>query len=138
MNQKTLFFLWGGLFVLCAGLGFVPEPTGFLRVLLTGLALVFFLPPAVLLHRASKSGNWAVATLIRNLSILWLALAVVLLVCNVLSLLGSEFTGDFLYALLVIVSSPMICSGSWALTLFCWACLLFSAIHILKTMKTRT
>ena len=138
MKEKNLFYLWGGLFVLCAALGFIPEPAGIFRVVLTALALVFFLPPAILLHRASKTRNPAIPTLIRNLSILWLVLAVSLLICNVLSLLGNQFTGDFLYALLVMVSSPMICGGSWAMTLFCWACLLFSSIHILKTMKTRT
>lgn len=138
MNPKLLFPLWGGLFVGCAALGFVPEPVGFVRVLMTALALVFFLPPALLLYRAGKTNDRTTASLIRNLSILWLALTVVLLICNVLSLLGSRFTGDFLYALLVILSAPMICGGIWAITIFCWACLLFAAIHILKTMKTRT
>ena len=138
MNQKVLLSLWGGLFIICAGLGFVPEPSGVLRVLLTLLALGFFLPPALLLRNAAKTGNRAMALLIRNLSLIWLSTTVFLLVSNVLSLLGNQFTGDFLYALLVIVSSPMICGGIWILTLFAWACLLFAAIHILKTMKTRT
>ena len=138
MNQKMLLSLWGGFFVVCAGLGFVPEPAGILRVLLTLAALGFFLPPALLLRGAAKTGNRAMALLIRNLSMIWLSATAALLVCNVLSLMGNQFTGDFLYALLVIVSAPMICGGAWVLSLFAWACLLFAAIHILKTMKTRT
>ena len=138
MNQKMLLSLWGGFFVVCAGLGFVPEPAGILRVLLTLLALGFFIPPALLLWRAAKAGDRVTTLLIRNLSIVWLSLTAFLLVCNVLSLLGNAFAGNFLYALLVMVSSPMICGGSWVLSLFAWACLLFSSIHILKNMKTRT
>ena len=138
MNQKTLFSIWAVLFAVCAALGFVPEPAGLARVALTALALVFFLPPAVLLYQANKARDHRTVCLIRNLSAIWLAVTTVVLVCNVLSLLGSEFAGDFLHALLVIVSSPMICGGSWAMTLFCWACLMFSAIQILKNMKTRT
>ena len=138
MKQKSLFPLWGVLFVVCAALGFIPNPTGLLRFLLTALALVFFLPPAILLYRASKRGDRATVRLIRNLSLTWLIVTVVVLVCNILSLLASQYTGDFLYALLVLVSAPMICGGVWAISLFCWACLLFSSIHLLKTMKTRT
>ena len=35
--------------------------------------------------------------------------------------------GDILHGLLVVVSSPMICSGHWAMSLFFWACLLISS-----------
>ena len=138
MKQNTLFFLWGGLYVLCAGLGFVPEPTGVVRFAMVCLSLLFFLPPATALYQAVKAGRREVPVLIRNLSAIWLMATTAILVCNFLSLWGSEFTGDFLYALLVMVSSPMICGQSWIVTIFAWACLLFSSIHILKTMNTRT
>ena len=44
MNKKILFILWGALFVLCAGLGFIPEPQGAVKGLMTGLSVLFFLP----------------------------------------------------------------------------------------------
>ena len=54
MNQKILSALWGGLFIVCAGLGFIPEPEGSLQILLTVLSLLFFLPPALLLYHAVR------------------------------------------------------------------------------------
>ena len=138
MKQSTWFFLWGMLFVLCAALGFIPQPEGIWRTLLTVLSLVFFLPPALLLYRAAKTGRRGTVRAVRDLAILSLVVTTLVLLANFLSLHGSEFTGDFLYALLVIVSTPMICSGHWVLPLFCWACLLFAGNQILKNMKTRT
>ena len=51
-----LFALWGGLFILCAGLGFIP---GFSRnvsagaqAVLTVLSVAFFAPPACLIYAA--------------------------------------------------------------------------------------
>ena len=138
MKNNTLFALWGGLFALCAALGFVPEVTGLLNFWLVCAALGFFLPPALLLHRADKTGDRHCAALVRNLSAASLVLTCVLLVANFLSLMGSESLGDLLYAALVIVSAPMVCGRSWILSLFCWAVLLFTANHILKKIKTRT
>ena len=138
MNRKILFPIWGVLFVLCAALGFIPEPAGLVRFALTVLSLIFFLPPAVMLYHANRNGDRQTVILLRNLSAIWLAVTTVTLVCNVLSLLFGQFVGYFLNALLILVSAPMICSGSWALTIFCWACLMFSAIQCLKNMKTRT
>lgn len=133
MGQKTLYFLWGGLFVLCAGLGFLPEPEGAVSTVLTLLSLFFFLPPALLLYRAKQIHDRGCILLIRNLSGLSLVLTLLLLIVNFLSVMGGEFVGKVLYYLLVIVSSPMICSGYWAMSLFGWACLLTAGQKLLKT-----
>ena len=138
MKQSTLFSLWGALFVVCAGLGFIPQPEGLWSLLLTAVAMLCFLPPALLLYRSARTGNGRTVRIVRDLALASLAVTTAVLLANFLSLHGSEFTGDFLYALLVIVSSPMICSGHWVLSLFCWACLLFAGNQILKNMKTRT
>lgn len=132
MKKSTLFALWGGLFALCAGLGFLPAPTGVLRFALTALSVAAFAPPALLLRRAARTKDPHTIALIRNLSALSLLLTVALLLCNFLTVFGSETVGDILYTLLVIVSSPMVCSGYWALSLFLWACLLFAAMAQLK------
>jgi len=125
MNKRTLFTLWGILFLLCAALGFLPEPSG----LLTLAALVFFLPPAVLLY---KNRDNHTLKLVRNLSALSLGLTLVLLIVNFLTALSSETLGTIVYYILVIVSSPMICSGHWAMSLFLWACLLMVSLNLLK------
>ena len=59
MTGKKLFALWGVLFVICAGLGFVPlkgELSGTVQGLLTAVSVVFFVPPAVLVYRRFFSG----------------------------------------------------------------------------------
>ena len=128
MTKKKLFVLWGGMFILCAGLGFIPGPTGALRVLLSAVSLAFFVPPGLLLYRAEKTGDRATVVLIRNLAALSLILTAVLLVLNFLAVLSTEAAGTMLYYMLVMVSSPMICSGYWAVSLFLWACLLMAAL----------
>lgn len=135
MNKRTLFALWGVMFIVCAALGFIPEPQGAVRFLLTALSVAFFTPPAWLLYIAGQTGDEHTRLLIRNLSALSLALTLVLLVGNVLSALTSEFLGKLLYTVLVIVSAPMICSGYWVLSLFLWACLLMASLSIRKGRK---
>ena len=123
MNKKLLYMLWAGLFVLCAGLGFIQEPEGSFKIALTCISLVFFVPPAWLLYRGDVSD----AKLVCNLSALSLGLTLILLVLNFLTALQSDFLGQVLHYTLVIVSSPMICSGHWAMSLFLWACLLIAS-----------
>ena len=124
MTNRILFALWGGLFALCAGLGFLPEP----NIFTTLAALFFFVPPAVLLYRAKQIGDSHTVTLIRNLSALSLGLTALLLVLNFLTALRSELLGTVIHYVLVTVSSPMICSGHWAMSLFLWACLLMVSL----------
>ena len=128
MNRKMLFALWGGLFIVCGLIGFIPEPAGAARVALTLLAFAFFLPPAYLLWQAKKENDDRTRLLVRNISALSLGLTLVLLVLNFLSVFAGAFLGDLMYYMLVMVSSPMICSGNWALSLFLWACLLMASL----------
>ena len=129
MNKKTIFTLWGVLFILCAGFGFVPAPAGAMKGLMTTLSVLFFLPPVWLLYRADRE----TALLIRNLSLLSLGITLVTLILNFVLAVSSEFLGNVLHYILVIVSAPMICSGYWVLSLFLWACLLM--VSLKKTGK---
>ena len=132
MKKKSLFALWGGLFLVCGGLGFVPEPAGVVRWLLTVLSILFFLPPAVLVYQGRKTGDAHLLALIRNLSALSLGLTALLLILNFLTAFRSEVLGNILHAVLVVVSSPMICSVYWVLSLFLWACLLTASLSARK------
>ena len=132
MKSKTLFALWGGLFILCAALGFIPEPSAALQVLMTVLSIAFFLPGALLLRLSKETGNREIALLVRNLSAASLILTAVLLIANFLSALAPKLLGDILHSMLIVVSAPMICSGYWALSLFLWACLMICAVKALK------
>jgi hypothetical protein len=132
MKVKTLFILWGGLFVLCTALGFVNTESVAAQVLMTALSIVFFIPAALLLHKCKESGNRSIALLVRNFSAASLLLSAALLIANFLSVLAPAWLGNMLHIILVIVSAPMICSGYWVLSLFLWACLMIYAIKLLK------
>ena len=128
MNKKILFVLWGILFILCAGLGFIPAPAGALKGLMTALSVLFFLPPALLLYRADRE----TAMLIRNLSLLSLGVTLVTLILNFVLAVSSETLGNILHYILVVVSAPMVASGYWVLSLFLWACVLMVSLKMLK------
>lgn len=132
MRKKLLTLFWAGLFIVCAGLGFIPEPEGTVKILLTVLSLLFFLPPALLLYNAGRNRDKDTALLIRNLSLLSLGLTVLLLILNFLAVFSSDILGEILHYVLIIVSSPMICCGHWAMSLFLWACLLTDSLRQLK------
>ena len=121
MSNTVLYALWGGLYALCAGLGFIAEPAGFLRFLMTALSVALFVPPLMLNHRAAKRKDHRTLQLVRNLSGGWLLVGSLLLVANLLSAFAGEGLGNFLHSMLVIVGSPMVASGSWALSIFLWA-----------------
>ena len=132
MNKKLLFSLWAVLFILCAGLGFIPEPAGAVKTILFLLSLIFFLPPMVLLFLSVRDSDKETLLLVRNLSILSLLATLVFMMLNIASVLWSQAAGNILYSILTIVSSPMICCGNWFLSMFLWACLLMISLRELK------
>ena len=125
MKKATLYYIWAAMAVLCALFGLIPAPSGALAATMTVLSLLFFVPPALLLVEAYKTGDRKTLKRLRLLSGLSLLLTVVLFIANILSMAASEAVGNVLYFLLSIVSVPMVCSGHWVLSLFLWACLLF-------------
>ena len=131
MNRKTLYSVWGGLFIVCAGLGFIHEPTGFLKALMVMLSLAHFVPGCILIVKGEKQDLRQV----RNLSIGSLTATLVFLIANFLSYASTVAMGNVLYGFLVVVSSPMVCSQYWALSLFFWACLMISSISKLRKLK---
>ena len=134
MSNTVLYALWGVLYVLCAGLGFISEPGEGLQFLMTFLSVALFVPPMVLNYRAGKQGDRRTLQIVRNLSLAWLAVASVLLVGNFLSVLSSQRVGDILYGLLIMAASPMVCGGYWALTIFLWAWVFWDSRNKLKKL----
>lgn len=132
MNNKTLYALWGALFIVCSALGFLTAPNGAVEKGMTLMSVVFFIPPALLLHNAGKAKDRHTLQLIRNLALASLGLTLLVLVVNMLSAFQSEFWGAALHGLLVIISAPMVCSGYWVLSLFLWACILMVSLQMLS------
>ena len=83
-NNKPYYLAWGGLYALCAGLSFLPDPQGALKGLLTVLSVAFFVPPAVILYRAVQAKKWTTVHLLGYLSGTSLVLTLVFLVLNFL------------------------------------------------------
>ena len=129
MKKTVLFALWGGLFVISAALGLADNTKAGLWV-----SILFFLPPSLLLCDAGKAGDKSAVLLIRNLAALSLGLTLVLLILNVVFAVKSQAVGNFLHGILGVVSTPMLASGYWALSLFLWACLLMVGRKLAKKM----
>ena len=123
--KRTVYICWGVLYALCAGFGFIPEPQGIVKWAMVGLAVMFFVPGFVLVYLGEKK-------VVRIISAVSLCATFVVFVLNVLSVHSTVGTGDFLYALLGLVSAPMFCSVYWVLSLFLWACLLMSTFMKMK------
>lgn len=135
MKKKTLFLIWGGLYILCALLGFIPEPQGMIKALLILAAAVFFVPGWMLFYQAFKSNDLPTFRIIRALSLVSLCATLIFLVLNFLSAGNPNVSGDLLYGFLIIFSAPMVCSQYWVASLFLWACLLMASISSLRKAK---
>ena len=133
MKNKTLYILWGMLYALCTLLGFIPNPAGFLRVLMLFFSALFYIPGFILIHTAHRQNDKKTLLTLRIISAASLALTLAALVGNFLGVLASDAVGNLLYVALVLVSTPMVYSGFWVAPLFIWACLLFATF--LKTKK---
>ena len=135
MNKKLSFTIWGVLFAVCAALGFVPQPEGALKVLMVILALGFFGLGGWILWQAGQRKDAATVSLIRSLSVVSLVLTFVMLLANFASIFTSEWLGNLLHYMLVVISAPMFCTPNWAMSLFLWACLMVVS-HKMLVKKT--
>ena len=129
MKKWILYGFWVVEFILCASLGFIHNANAVGKVFQTILSLLFFVPPAILLVDAIRKKERGELLRLIIISAVSLALTMVLLVANVLSVGTTKAVGDALYGILVVVSSPMVCSRYWLLSLFLWACLLMGALY---------
>ena len=132
MKKQPFLIFWAGMFILCAGLGFIPRGEGFREYLLVVLGLLFFLPPGALLYLADKDRDRKLITFIRNLSAASLVLTLVFFTLNVITFAAGPVLVNILHIMLAILSTPMMCCRYWVLGLFGWACLLFTARNLLK------
>ena len=123
--------MWGFFYFLCGFLGLITPQSGSQSAAMTALSLAFFLPPAVLVILAYRENNKALLLRLRLISILSLSLTLLLFILNIAAVGASETTGNVLYYVLTFVSVPMVCSQHYVLSLFFWACLLFSTFPAL-------
>ena len=145
LNKYILLAIWIGMFILCAVLGYLPPQEGANKWLLVIFAVLFFLPPALLVYKSRRDRDRKMLRLVRIASLAVLIATVARLVMNLLSvalvLVMPEKTalavGDVLYDLLILVSTPMVCGQYWGIGLIGWAALLWSCIFSERALKTR-
>lgn len=129
MKKSSLMAVWGIFYIICAGLGFIPEPEGAVRIFLTAISVLFFVPPAILLYDGICTADRKTVRLIGNLSALSLGVTLALLIANFCTFSASAWVGTALHTLLVLCSAPMFCSNYWVLSLFLWAALLVASMQ---------
>lgn len=128
MKRTLLYTIWGMLFLLCGVLGNFASPTGIVKAALVIISVIFFVPGILLLIEGISKQDKSLLLQIRWISGLSLGLTTAAILANILCVFASETVGNVLYRVLVFVSSPMICSQYWGLSLFLWACLLICTI----------
>ena len=128
--NKWLYSGWGVMYIASVALGLIQEPTGIAKIALLIFSVMFFVPGFLLLYNHLRSGNRAGVILIR-----WISLAslVLTLICLILFFLFAGFDNEtavnVTYEVLSLVSAPMLCSRYWVVSLFLWACLLFTTFQ---------
>ena len=116
---------WGILYILCAALGFLVNPTGGVKVALVILSVLTFVPGAMLLAEGYRRKCRKTIMAVRWISFASLFLTVIFLVAFFLcAAFASEAAVNAVFVILAIVSTPMISSQYWVLSLFLWGCLL--------------
>lgn len=126
MKKTVLYSSWGLLYVLCFLLGNAENPQGAQLTALVIMSLLFFLPGALLLADALRSDHRKTLVTLRWISSLSLGLTVVFIILNIASVRLSDAAGVALHHALNLVSVPMMCSQFAPLSLFLWACLLYT------------
>ena len=131
-KSAKLWIAWGCLYLLCTACAFLSVTPGFFYALFIAFSIAFFVPGGMLLHHGITTGDKTLVRIIRLMSLCSLGLTLVTIILNFLTARHSAAVGTVLYWLLILVSTPMICSQVWVLGLFGWACLLMASLFCNK------
>ena len=131
-----LFCLWGVFYLLNAGLGFLNPDTQLLKTAFTFLAVLAFIPPALLLGNGYVTKNRKLILAIRKICVTVLVLTTIFLAAFFFSAaLASEAVVNTIFVILTFVSAPMLSGQYWILSLFLWACLLSATFLKISDQK---
>ncbi len=137
MTKRKLYIAWAVLFAITAGIGFIPNPKGMAYAAMVIFALVFFIPPTVLLTKAIHRDDKKEIKRIFFLCLGSLSATLLVLVLNFLSVASTELVGRILYGILTVVSAPMVCGQIWVMSLFLWGCLLTASVQYLRKHREK-
>lgn len=131
-KPEKLWIAWGCMYLLCAACGFIPVTSKPLYGLFFLFSLGFFIPGGMLLHYAITRKEKRLILAIRIISLVSLLLTLLLILMNFATARESVAVGNAMYWLLIIFSTPMICSQVWVVSMFGWALLLMTTIFYVK------
>ena len=126
MSRKLLYISWLVAYGICGALGLIQPADKLQSGAMTLCSILFFLPPGILLVQAVRGKDLKLLRRIRLICILCLSLTLTCLIANIAVVTASEAVGNILYVVLNFLSVPMVCSQYYALSLFLWACMLFT------------
>lgn len=127
MKKQHLYWIWLGLYSLCAGLGFLGERNAFVHILLGLLAIAFYIPAVLLLYQAITGQDKKLLLQVRLISLSCLLLTLLMIVLTIVFVQAGASVGMVLHILLNLVSAPMACFYWPGLGLFLWACLFIAS-----------
>ena len=136
MKTNRLYLYWLYLFIFCAAMGFIRERHPLVTALLTLLCLGFFVPGGMLMYHGIKNRDRKTVRNVMLICICSLGLTMVLFIANTLTVLApdNDLLGRIFQAILTVFSAPMMCAPYQFISMFLWACLLFTGISFWKKL----
>lgn len=131
MKKKILYIAWAMLYCACFALSFVTPKPGE-KAFLTGLSVVFFIPPFWLYFIAKKENHRKTIKILQWMSIGSLSLTLVFFVGALLTLFSPRWLQILVSVLLRLVSVPLDTSHTWGLSLYFWAILMVLTLRALR------
>ena len=86
MKQKCIYLLWLFVYIICVGLGTLYEDILVLQIFQGLFAVLFFVPPVLLVLEGLKDGQKKYLVQIRVISIVSLALTLAFMIANIAGL----------------------------------------------------
>ena len=123
-KKKVLYIVWAVLYCTCFGLSFVNNPTPGEKAFLTGLSVVFFIPPFWLWFLSRKENHHKTTRILRWISFGSLVLTLLFFIAALLTIRSPHWLQILVTVLLRLVSVPLETSHTWALSLYFWALLM--------------
>ena len=123
MKQKLIYLLWLFLYIICVGLGTIYADILVLQLFQGLFALLFFVPPVLLVLEGLREGQKKYLVQIRTISIISLALTLIFMIANIAAVYATESVGNTLNQIYILVAAPMHCLPYGFISIFLWACL---------------
>lgn len=123
MKQKLIYLLWLFLYIICVGLGTIYADILVLQLFQGLFAVLFFVPPVLLVLEGLREGQKKYLVQIRTISIISLALTLIFMIANIAAVYATESVGNTLNQIYILVAAPMHCLPYGFISIFLWACL---------------